>query len=158
MFLSILPSYMEIYIISLIVKEFCQVPISFLCELFHMKMYCWCVYGGGGWSHCPPYSTVLIQSCNINLVPTSLIRNVVIIFIYILNMLYLKIHQVNVKTKIIVAIFWRIYMTTKVMKVKSLSRVRLFATAWTLVYQAHPYVGFSRQEYWSGLPFPSPTW
>ena len=39
---------------------------------------------------------------------------------------------------------------------KSLSRVRLFATPWTVAYQAPPSVGFSRQEYWSGLPFPSP--
>ena len=36
--------------------------------------------------------------------------------------------------------------------VKSLSRVRLFETPWTVAYQAPPSVGFSRQEYWSGLP------
>ena len=42
------------------------------------------------------------------------------------------------------------------MKVKSLSRVRLFETPWTVAYQAPPSMGFSRQEYWSGLPFPSP--
>ena len=42
------------------------------------------------------------------------------------------------------------------MKVKSLSRVRLFATPWTAAYQAPPSMGFSRQEYWSGLPLPSP--
>ena len=41
-------------------------------------------------------------------------------------------------------------------KVKSLSRVQLFATPWTVAYQASPPMGFSRQEYWSGLPFPSP--
>ena len=41
-------------------------------------------------------------------------------------------------------------------KVKSLSRVRLFATPWTVAYQALLSMGFSRQEYWSGLPFPSP--
>ena len=41
-------------------------------------------------------------------------------------------------------------------KVKLLSRVRLFAIPWTVVYQASLSVGFSRQEYWSGLPFPSP--
>ena len=40
--------------------------------------------------------------------------------------------------------------------VKSLSRVRLFATPWTVAYQAPPSIGFSRQEYWSGLPFSSP--
>ena len=41
-------------------------------------------------------------------------------------------------------------------KAKSLSRVRLFATPWTAVYQAPPSMGFSRQVYWSGLPLPSP--
>ena len=41
-------------------------------------------------------------------------------------------------------------------KVKSLSGIRLFATLWTIAHQAPPSVGFSRQEYWSGLPFPSP--
>ena len=45
------------------------------------------------------------------------------------------------------------------MKVKSesevLSRVRLLATSWTAAYQAPPSIGFSRQEYWSGLPLPS---
>ena len=41
-------------------------------------------------------------------------------------------------------------------KVMSLSRVRLFAIPWTVVYQASLSMGFSRQEYWSGLPFPSP--
>ena len=40
-------------------------------------------------------------------------------------------------------------------KVKSLSHVRLFATPWTVAYQAPQSMGFSRQEYWSGLPFPS---
>ena len=42
------------------------------------------------------------------------------------------------------------------MKVKSLGHVWLFATPWTVAYQASPSMGFSRQEYWSGLPFPSP--
>ena len=40
-------------------------------------------------------------------------------------------------------------------KVKSLSRVRLSATLWTVAHQAPPSMGFSWQEYWSGLPFPS---
>ena len=39
---------------------------------------------------------------------------------------------------------------------KLLSRVRLFATPWTVTYQAPRSMGFSRQEYWSGLPFLSP--
>ena len=41
-------------------------------------------------------------------------------------------------------------------KVKSLSRVRLLATSWTAAHQAPPSMGFSRQEYWSGVPLPSP--
>ena len=41
-------------------------------------------------------------------------------------------------------------------KVKSLSRVPLFATPWTVAYQAPPSMGFSRQEYWSAVPLPSP--
>ena len=42
------------------------------------------------------------------------------------------------------------------MKGKSLSRVRLPATPWTAAFQAPPSMGFSRQEYWSGVPLPSP--
>ena len=42
------------------------------------------------------------------------------------------------------------------MKVKSVSRVQLFTTLWTVAHKAPPSMGFSRQEYWSGLPFPSP--
>ena len=42
------------------------------------------------------------------------------------------------------------------MKVKSLSRVQLLATPWTAAYQAPLSMGFSRQEYWSGVPLPSP--
>ena len=41
-------------------------------------------------------------------------------------------------------------------KVKSLSHVQLFATPWTVAYHAPLTMGFSRQEYWNGLPFPSP--
>ena len=42
-------------------------------------------------------------------------------------------------------------------KVKLLSGVRLSATPWTAAYQAPPSMGFSKQEYWSGVPLPSPT-
>ena len=42
-------------------------------------------------------------------------------------------------------------------KVKSLSHVRLFATPWTIAYQVPPSMGFSRREYWSGVPLPSPS-
>ena len=41
-------------------------------------------------------------------------------------------------------------------KVKSLSRIRLLTTPWTAAYQAPPSMGFSRQEYWNGVPLPSP--
>ena len=41
-------------------------------------------------------------------------------------------------------------------KGKSLSHIWLFVTPWTVAYQAPPSMGFSRQEHWSGLPFPSP--
>ena len=44
---------------------------------------------------------------------------------------------------------------SEVSEVKSLSRVLLFATPWTVAYQAPPSMGFSRQEDWSGVPFPS---
>ena len=42
------------------------------------------------------------------------------------------------------------------MKVKSLSRVQLFGTPWTVAHQAPRSMGFSRHEYWSGVPLPSP--
>ena len=38
-------------------------------------------------------------------------------------------------------------------KLKSLSHIRLFVTPWTVAHQVPPSIGFSRQEYWSGLPF-----
>ena len=43
-------------------------------------------------------------------------------------------------------------------KVKSLSRVRLLATPWTAAHQAPPSMGFSGQQYWSGVPLPSPEY
>ena len=43
-------------------------------------------------------------------------------------------------------------------KVKSLSRVWLLVTPWAAAYQALPSMGFSRQEYWSRVPLPSPLW
>ena len=52
--------------------------------------------------------------------------------------------------------FQRIARRDKKVKVKSLSHVQLFATPWTIAYQAPPSMGFSKQECWSGLPFPSP--
>ena len=54
--------------------------------------------------------------------------------------------------------FFKLYQSENEVKseVKSLSLVRLFASPWTVAYFAPPSMGFSRQEYWSGLPFPSP--
>ena len=49
----------------------------------------------------------------------------------------------------------KIIQTLKV-KVRSLSHVRLFGTPWTVAHQAPPSMGFSRQGYWSGVPFHSP--
>ena len=49
---------------------------------------------------------------------------------------------------------WFIYHTE--VKVKPLRRVRLFVTPWTVAHQSPQSMEFSRQEYWSGLPFPSP--
>ena len=50
-----------------------------------------------------------------------------------------------------------IFPKVKEVKVKSLSRVRPLATPWTAAHQAPPSMGFSRQEYWSGVPLPSPS-
>ena len=55
-----------------------------------------------------------------------------------------------------VAIFFSNAWKWKV-KVKSLSCVQLVVTPWTAAYQAPPSMGFSRQEYWSGVPLPSPS-
>ena len=62
--------------------------------------------------------------------------------------------------------FWKLYPSGSgtnsshrlwsLVPVKLLSHVRLFATPWTAAYQAPPSMAFSRQEYWSGLPFSSP--
>ena len=47
-------------------------------------------------------------------------------------------------------------MMIEVMCARSLSRVQLFATPWTIAHQAPVSMDFSRQEHWNGLPFPSP--
>ena len=52
-------------------------------------------------------------------------------------------------------IMWKAGLKVKA-KVQLLSRFRLFATTWTVAYQAPPSMGFSRQEYWSGVPLPPP--
>ena len=52
--------------------------------------------------------------------------------------------------------FWPIVMAWVTFPAYVLNRVRLFVTPWTVAHQATLSLGFSRQEYWSGLPFPSP--
>ena len=63
--------------------------------------------------------------------------------------------QAGIKIARRISITSDMQMKVKV-KVKSLSCVRLFATPWIVAHQAPLSMGFSRQEYWSGLPFPSP--
>ena len=66
-----------------------------------------------------------------------------------------SVHDLRSEADILVYTFaWLDIFTLKV-KVKVLSRVQLFATPWTVALQAVLSMGFSRQEYWSGLSFPS---
>ena len=51
---------------------------------------------------------------------------------------------------------FHMYMHVQSLELKLLSHVRLFATPWTIAYHAPQSMRFSRQEYWSGLPFPFP--
>ena len=73
--------------------------------------------------------------------------------IYI-SIITLNVSRLNAPTKRVRLAQW----IQKQVKVKSLSRVRFFVTPWTGAYQAPPTMGFSRQECWSGLPFPSKTY
>ena len=71
----------------------------------------------------------------------------------------IKLTVIQKKKKKDFVVWWQVLKQddTKVkVKVKSLSRLQLFGTPWTVAYQAPPSMGFSRQEYWRGLPFPSP--
>ena len=51
---------------------------------------------------------------------------------------------------------WKVSRVCERERVKLLSHVQLLETPWTAAYQSLPSMGFYRQEYWSGLPFPSP--
>ena len=64
--------------------------------------------------------------------------------------------EVSTRQSTIYAFVYRKPPCSDYNKVKSLSRVQLFSNPWTIGYQVPPSMGFSRQEYWSGLPFPSP--
>ena len=65
-------------------------------------------------------------------------------------------HFTYLKTNALSISFWARYYKEKQSEVKSLSHARLFVTPWTVAYQAPQSMEFSKQEYWSGLPFPSP--
>ena len=69
---------------------------------------------------------------------------------------YLPIISISPLLYLLVWIMHIFSLLIKWKKVKLLSHVQLFATPWTVAHQAPPSMGFSRQEYWSGLPFPSP--
>ena len=72
------------------------------------------------------------------------------ILFYVLNTAYLKVCSICTWKEHVVYHCWIEE------EVSSLSRVWLFAAPWTVAHQAHPSLGFSRQEYWNGSPFPSP--
>ena len=76
-----------------------------------------------------------------------ILSNMKVEFLRVYKSVFVKLKKKQSKT--LFCLKWKV-------KVKSLSHVRLFATPWTGVYQAPSSMGFSRQEYWSGLPFPSP--
>ena len=64
--------------------------------------------------------------------------------------------RINPPTRSVCTAFLLALRTKVKVKVKSLSHVRLFETPWTVAHQTPPSMEFSRQESWSGLPFPSP--
>ena len=73
----------------------------------------------------------------------------------------LKSRDITLLTNICIVeamVFPRVMYGCEKVKVKSLSCVQLLATPWTAAYQAPPPMGFSRQEYWCGLPLPWESW
>ena len=74
---------------------------------------------------------------------------------------FLTVYWVSIPNSYVVQVYCLSVGTMKTLScfissVQLLSRVQLFATLWTVAYQAPSSTGFSRQEYWSGLPLPSP--
>ena len=67
---------------------------------------------------------------------------------------YVRVHFCYLNNKFVVISYNNPVKLRK--KVKSLSRVQLFATPWNVAHQGPPSIGFSRQKYWIGLPFPIP--
>ena len=89
--------------------------------------------------------SVQLLLCTLKLIYESLLRDRY--SFWKLPMFYLTTHYALKLISFLIP--WKV-------KVKSLSRIWLFVTPWTVAYQAPPSMGFSRQEYWSGLQFPSP--
>ena len=94
------------------------------------------------WSHCPWFSEPLSSSFLLNFLPMCA-QSIWLFKLFPLGML-------NNST------FCLKFYVCMSEWVKSLSHVQLFVTPLTVAYRAPPSMGFSRQEYWSGLPFPSP--
>ena len=67
-----------------------------------------------------------------------------------------KNHNYSVSSILEHQVYARYFMCLFLLLLSHFSRVRLCATQWTAAHQAPPFLGFSRQEHWSGLPFPSP--
>ena len=65
-------------------------------------------------------------------------------------------HILNNNGFIHLIVYYLLISIIPISEVKSLSRVQLFATPWSVAHQPPPSMEFSRQEYWSGLPFPFP--
>ena len=100
----------------------------------------------------PPLALFVVMLCKAHLTSHSRMSG----FRCVITPLWLSILVIS-KTIIIPSQYkCKILSAIVKVKVKSLSHVQLFATPWSVPYQAPPSMGFSRQEHWSGLPFPSP--
>ena len=87
-------------------------------------------------------------------------QGISIFFRYILNRLdyfwFQIIHMATSYVRVNKKLYFLTYKASQVALLSHFSCVRLLATPWTTAYQAPPFMGFSRQEYWSGVPLPSP--
>ena len=72
-------------------------------------------------------------------------------WVFMLTQSQFKLHFQEIKRK-----WWRVFPLLERCEVHLLSQIRLFANSWAVADQAPSSMGFSRQEYWSGLPLPSP--
>ena len=86
--------------------------------------------------------------------PHQLMFKIYIIYIFLYT--YMHIYTPTNTYIFICAWIYAFAFTEPESEMKSLNGVQLFVTPWTVAYQAPQSMGFSRQEYWSGLPFPSP--